>query len=368
VNVQGFEARPMSEMIEEQEPPQVKLDPDKALTVSLLSLSGGGASGYGRINEKMPGAMREAGLRFSHWTGYDWDLRLAMSSPRAALVGRTPHGGDDLVFHTMFEADPIPPDWVETLNKTRGVWVPSQWCKGSFEQSGVTVPIVVSGYGVDPNVYRILPPVSPETDDWESDERPMLFGWIGASFGDGKTVGDRKNGMQAVTAFVRLKLPNAKLIVKVAERSPTMNVKANNVQFIREDMPESALVALLNELDVLIYPSAGEGFGLVPLEAMACGTPSIVAAFSGMAEYATSENAILLPVTSTEPAWLYRRTFGHECWWAGYDVDDIADRIKWCYEHRKEVRAIGLRAAEEVAAKWTWKDAGERGLEALIAL
>jgi glycosyltransferase involved in cell wall biosynthesis len=43
-------------------------------------------------------------------------------------------------------------------------------------------------------------------------------------------------------------------------------------------------LAALADADVLVYPSQDEIFGLVPLEAILCGTPVIVADDSGCAE------------------------------------------------------------------------------------
>jgi glycosyltransferase involved in cell wall biosynthesis len=50
----------------------------------------------------------------------------------------------------------------------------------------------------------------------------------------------------------------------------------------------------------LIFPSTGhEAFGLVPLEAMACGTPVVATGVGGSAEFlAGEENCILVPPDS----------------------------------------------------------------------
>jgi len=49
-------------------------------------------------------------------------------------------------------------------------------------------------------------------------------------------------------------------------------------------VPDEDLVALYNAADLFVYPSIFEGFGLPPLEAMACGTPVVCSNTSSFPE------------------------------------------------------------------------------------
>jgi glycosyltransferase involved in cell wall biosynthesis len=49
-------------------------------------------------------------------------------------------------------------------------------------------------------------------------------------------------------------------------------------------VPDERIVELMNAADGFVYPSLYEGFGLPPLEAMACGTPTLVADASSLPE------------------------------------------------------------------------------------
>jgi glycosyltransferase involved in cell wall biosynthesis len=49
----------------------------------------------------------------------------------------------------------------------------------------------------------------------------------------------------------------------------------NNINIITEKLSEQELVDLYHQHDVLIYPTYGEGFGFIPLQALATGMPVI---------------------------------------------------------------------------------------------
>jgi len=68
---------------------------------------------------------------------------------------------------------------------------------------------------------------------------------------------------------------------------------ADNVHFTGYVSPED-LPFVYNLADLFVYPSSYEGFGLPPLEALACGIPVITSAVSSMPEN-MGEAAILIP-------------------------------------------------------------------------
>jgi glycosyltransferase involved in cell wall biosynthesis len=105
---------------------------------------------------------------------------------------------------------------------------------------------------------------------------------------------------------------------------------------------EADLPALYRQAQALAYPSLYEGFGLPPLEAMACGTPVIASRASSLPE-AVGDAGLLIGPT---------------------DVDDMAQalaRVLSDEDLRAELRTKGLQRA----ASFTWQRTAEEWLAAI---
>ena len=102
-------------------------------------------------------------------------------------------------------------------------------------------------------------------------------------------------------------------------------------------VPDADLNALLTGAAVLAYPSRYEGFGLPPVEAMVCGTPTVVSDTPSLRE-------------STE---------GRAVYVAPGDVSAWTDALR---------AALDGAIAPAAPPTWTWSDAGDQLLEALSPL
>jgi glycosyltransferase involved in cell wall biosynthesis len=72
---------------------------------------------------------------------------------------------------------------------------------------------------------------------------------------------------------------------------------------VLDGVDDDDLVLLYRAAKLLVVPSLYEGFGLTPLEAMACGTPAVIAAGSGGLEEISGAAAVVVPERTPE-AWL----------------------------------------------------------------
>lgn len=102
---------------------------------------------------------------------------------------------------------------------------------------------------------------------------------------------------------------------------------ADQDRILMNPLSPEAMAYFYSAFDVLLSPSAGEGFGIPVLEAQACGTPAIVTDFSAQAEVCGSGWKV-----SHTPYWTTQ-----DSWQAHPDVDDIVDALKQA--HRQDDRA-----------------------------
>jgi glycosyltransferase involved in cell wall biosynthesis len=134
-------------------------------------------------------------------------------------------------------------------------------------------------YGVDHETFRPLKISDEFRQKYELPGDNQYVVYVGAE-------SPRKNLPRLVRAFAQVKAhrPSVKLI-KVG--TPTYLAQfqqlkrligelglENDVLFINHP-PEQGLVAFYNLADVFVFPSLYEGFGMPPLEALACGAPVV---------------------------------------------------------------------------------------------
>ena len=287
-----------------------------------------------------------------------WDVRVAVSQVAPWFVGDAEPR--DLMWHTMLEVEPFPRWWADTLNRVGWVWAPSQWVADQMRYIGVRRPILVAPYGVDHETFQPVDRAKTRAGE------PFTFlAWA-------RGLVSRKHVLDVVRAFARANIPGARLIIKVngddevARGGVTFRYEGRvieNVTVIARDMPRREMAHLLQNVDMLVYPSGGEGLGLMPLEAMATALPVAVMPVTGMTEYANADTVFCLRGRK-EPAKTYVSRFGYDCTWYRANIDDIVDVMRFAVEHREDAYRRGW-AGYEAAKTFTWERMADRFVQFL---
>lgn len=161
--------------------------------------------------------------------------------------------------------------WIPTMKTFDEIWVGNQFSADAVANSGVDVPTYVFELGID--------------EMW----KPLKRGKNGKiRFLHVDSDSPRKRADLVEAAFLKLFKGNKdiELTLKYHSRGDNagfsvmdlFNQKGDdepNVKKVFKTLTQMEMVELYHEHDILIYPTEGEGFGLIPLQALATGMPTI---------------------------------------------------------------------------------------------
>ena len=126
----------------------------------------------------------------------------------------------------------------------------------------------------------------------------------------------------------------------------------------KEDVADVADV--YREADCYVFPSSGEGWGMPPREAAMMGLPVITTNWSGLS---VGIEHWALPITNYEmmPSMLKTK----DAFWAVPDTHEVAQKMRWCYEHQDDAKAFGLSASQWLRENQTWKHSAQQIIDLL---
>lgn len=237
----------------------------------------------------------------------------------------------------------LPKRWVEMINSSNimELWTPSEYCKKTFIESGISKPIYVIPHGVDSSVW-----ISNSTQNETTKFLAVL------------TAHNMRKGHDLIAkAFSEEFKPdeNVSLTFKVnkiynpkesfnKEISKYINWDGNtNIFFQDTNVSEKELVELFNAHDVYISASRSEGFGINILNAMAIGMTVVSTQGTGMDDFL---NDSVYKVKMDKPKWSKYNWVYERAKWPEPNIDDLKKQIRKAYTEK--------RKANLEKEKWSW--------------
>ena len=148
-------------------------------------------------------------------------------------------------------------------------------------------------------------------------------------------VGVRKGVPLLMQAWKRLGLKDARLWMAGSMNLDEKYLNSHQGFQYLGALPRVRLLEVMAEVDLLVFPSLAEGFGLVIGEAMAAGVPVLTTTNTGGPELITD---------------------GQEGWCVpAHDLNSLTERIEWASQNREALYRMGMRARAR-AEQWTWAD------------
>ena len=252
--------------------------------------------GYGRAAHEILGGFNKNNIKWSV-DNPDYDIEIFWGHPQYEFQ-RSSHYK---IGFTAWESTGYKEDtWVDALLEADEIWTPASWLSDHWANT-LGIKTFTYPHGVDKMWKPFRHYSSPKN------VKPFTFYHIGEpQF--------RKNGQLVVDAFAELfgNDPEYRLVMKSSSMNTTRIYSKpsrsiigvpdgvySNITFINSMLSDEQLIGLHNQVDCLVYPSVGEGFGLHPIEAMASGLPVICT--SNWAEYEKFINVPIEGVLSPSP-------------------------------------------------------------------
>jgi glycosyltransferase involved in cell wall biosynthesis len=291
---------------------------------------------------------RNFGINFSY-TDSTGDLQADILINNRLPIDYSVSSGYNIGF-SYWETNKLPDGWVEKMNLMDEIWTTSRWAKDVFESSGVVVPVYDFKLGVD--------------DLFKPAKRRAAYGkFTFMSIGSPST---RKNSQMVVDAFIKLfeGRDDVQLLYKTMD-SPDARIRRNGqmlpisshpqITIVDADLPIQQLSELYDSVDCVVYPTSGEGWGMLPFQSIAKGIPTICTNATACTEYANLSVPLSFEWGTTKMSGIYEDAGT----WALPNFDDLCDKMLYVYNHYDEVAEYTYQNSVDNYDSMTWDYAAE---------
>jgi glycosyltransferase involved in cell wall biosynthesis len=208
--------------------------------------------------------------------------------------------------------------------------IPSLFVKRSFIEKGIPdSKLIHVPYGVYLNEFRQIP------------KEDNIFRIV---YAGGMTI--RKGVHYLLQAFSELQLPNSELLLVGGlndEIKPFFKKYEGKYRWVGH-VPQKELYKYYSQGSVFVMMSIEDGFGMVIIQAMACGLPVICTTNTGGEDIVRDGiDGFIIPIR---------------------DVETLKEKLLYFYKNLDISRAMGQSAKERVSKGFTWDDYGERMVKA----
>lgn len=305
--------------------------------------------GYGQAGSQVVTSLQELG----HEVPFDdpsAPVQISMTTPDKYEF----HPGQYKIGYTPWESTVLPTGWLEHMNKCDEVWATSQWTADVYRNAGVTVPLRVYEHGLNP----MWKPVKRERGDvvrfFHHGEPALRKGGMLALDAFRDAFGDRTDVHLTFKVYYQHFLSGYEN--GTLKRADSVY---NNVTIEGDNLFPSELVALYQQQDVMVYPSYGEGFGFIPLQALGTGMP-VISTYD-WAPYAKFLRPLGLNARLDRSIW---NLHPGDVYYPDYE--QLVTLYEWTFNHIEDLHEHFYQQALEVHKAYNWKDKTEAAFAHIV--
>jgi autotransporter strand-loop-strand O-heptosyltransferase len=274
------------------------------------------------------------------------------------------------IAYNVWESTEQPYEFFEKLKEFDQIWVPTEWQRQCTIEQGMpewkvkVVPEAVNGAIFNPDEPESIP--EPLTD---GRFKFMIFGrWD-----------YRKYTTEMMKAFVEEFLPDepVDLIVSIDNEFEHDGLSGTDARLEYHGIRDSRIknigyvdrddyVSYMKKGNALLHCSRSEGWGLPAIEAIACGTPTIIADWGASLEFADGIAHTVKIAGFKKPGVVFMQKDGTT---PGYycepDFQDLKKVMRDVYTNYKEYKEKAIIDSAKVREKFTWDNAVRKALQCM---
>ena len=267
-----------------------------------------------------------------------------------------PTRGQYQIILCPWESTELHEGWVDAFNSADETWATSEWVAEQYIRAGVTNLTTVFPHGISkkykPKLKKRNGPVKYIHVGGPANRKGAqeAFDAFREAFGD-----DPKKATLTIKAYQRS-------LVRWFDESGRVRNPADlpNVTINLKEMEREELVDFQAGFDVAIYPSAGEGWGFIPVEFLAQGTPTIcTGAWAEYSDYlgdlAVKSKLVDSPWPMEHPGKVYK-----------VDHNDLVKKILLSYNDFENQSAKAFKNSFKLHKQYDWVTLTEQAFAPLV--
>ncbi len=264
--------------------------------------------------------------------------------------------GTHTIGYTPWESTEVPNNWIAGLRGVDDLWATSSWVADIFKQYTKGRDVFVLPHGID--------------SCWTAKRRVHRSGAFRFLHVGEPAI--RKGGDIVLEAWHRgfSHRRDVKLVYKsvgapwcrVKDKRGSIIIAPKNhpsIEVHDRIMTQEELLNLYYGCHALLYPSRGEGFGLIPLEAMATGMPTVIPSQGGLRDFSkyaaeTLDNSTWVPS---------HNDLIHPGLWMDHDVDELIDKMEMIVGDYASYTQKAFDLTDEIHKTYNWTKIATKAIQ-----
>lgn len=246
--------------------------------------------------------------------------------------------------YTPWESNEVPEGWLPYMETMDEIWTTCEANATWYREAGISIPVKVLHHGLNREHY-------PLRRRWVNAGSAYRFLHIGEPT-------PRKGGEMTYRAFREVFGDREDVRLTIKGR-PKFKIDAPNVDVIDRILSQDEMRGLYLSHHAMVYPTNGEGFGLIPFQGAATGMPTAVTNWSGPVDYMDycfPINVKELVVPGYEP---------HTGMWASPSEDHLSMWMEDFVDHREHYFDKAYLNGFRMDKDWSWDSIARRSLKML---